>query len=270
MRPNLFKLFARNASKGSFRAEGNTIYVYDVIVGSDAEAEYFGGISPETFARTLEALTGPVSLRINSPGGDVFGAQAMRTAMANYPGKITAYVDGYAASAASILAVCADRCVMAAGSFMMIHKAWTMALGNSDDLRQTADLLEKIDGTLAQTYADKAGTAADGFAALMAAETWFTGDEAAALGLCDEIATVQPKAAAQAKAWDLSAYDAAPLATTCVTVTVQVEMDGAAEVIDPADPPLTDPITPEPPPGASDEIGHRIRQHAVRMAFAPA
>jgi ATP-dependent protease ClpP protease subunit len=259
-------MFALNASKGTFKAEGNTIYIYDLIVGSDAEAECWGGVSPEAFARTLSALTGPVSLRINSPGGDVFAAQAMRAAMANYPGKITAFVDGYAASAASVLAVCADKCVMAPGGFMMIHKAWTLGMGNADDLKQTAALLEKIDATLADTYAKKAGGKPQDFAQQMTAETWFTAEEALASGLADEIQQPVIKASAP-KLWDLTAYESRP--ADSLTVTVTVEVDEEPEPPE-AEGPSEEPVTPEAPDGASEDRDRRIRQHAVRMALATA
>jgi ATP-dependent protease ClpP protease subunit len=265
----LFNLFSANAKRGTFKAEGNVIYIYDVIVGSDAEAEYFGGVSPEAFARTLLSMTGPVSLRINSPGGDVFAAQAMKVAIGAYPYPVTAYVDGYAASAASVIAIAADKCIMDAGSMMMIHNAWTMAVGNSADLMKTADLLSKVDGTLAQAYADKAGGDASGFAALMATETWFTGDEALSAGLCDEVAASGIKAESPSKIWDLSAYDAPPQAT-CVTVTVEVEIDEADEASDPIDPMEALSTPPAEPADPADEIGHRVRQHATRMALIPA
>jgi ATP-dependent protease ClpP protease subunit len=243
MRPKLLNLLASNAKKGSFRAEDDTIFLYDVIVGSDAEAEFWGGVSPEAFSRQLAGMSGTVHLRINSPGGDVFASRAMAQAMREYQGEIIAHVDGYAASAASLIAVSADRCIMAPGSFLMIHKAWTMALGNSEEFLATAGLLEKIDGTLAETYAEKSGKDAARFAEMMAAETWFTAAEAVDLGLADEAATAKPKNAAR---WDLSAYQAAPA----------VEPDPEPE---PA--PAPEPLAA---PAASDNE-RRARVHAVRM-----
>jgi ATP-dependent Clp protease, protease subunit len=184
-RNKLLNLFARNAKKGQFRAEvtaeGNTIYLYDVIVSSKADAEWWGGVDAETFVQTLRGMSGNVAIRINSPGGDVFAARAMAQAVRDYPGTITAYVDGYAASAASFITSVADKVVMTQGGMIMIHKAWSVAMGNADEFRATASLLEKIDGTIVQTYASAArrrGIAPAEFAALMAAETWLTGAEA--------------------------------------------------------------------------------------------
>jgi ATP-dependent Clp protease protease subunit len=206
----LLALLAGNAKKGEFRAEGNVIYVYDVIVAADADAAWFGGVSAESFVKTLRGMTGDVELRINSPGGDVFGAKAMAQAVREYAGKVTAHVDGYAASAASYLATSAESTIMAPGSMMMIHKAWTIALGNADEFKATADLLDKIDGTIAADYAasaERRGKDAQDFEALMAAETWFTPAEAIEAGLADEEAGEKVQAKVQ---WDLSAYDHAP------------------------------------------------------------
>lgn len=206
----LLNLLANNARRGEFRAEANTIYLYDVIVSSKEEAEWFGGVDAETFAQTLKGMSGDVSLRINSPGGDVFAARAMAQAMREHDGTITAHVDGYAASAASFLTSVADRTVVAPGAMLMIHKAWSLAVGNSDDFMATAALLEKIDGTIAETYtaaAERRGKEPSDFIALMAAETWLTGAEAVEIGLADEVASESPKASAR---WDLSAYANAP------------------------------------------------------------
>lgn len=238
----LRRLLASNARRGSFRAEGDTLYIYDVIVASDDDAEWLGGVSAETIVQQIRAMSGPITLRINSPGGDVFAARAIQAAMDAHDGEITAHVDGYAASAASLIAVAADRCVMASGAFMMIHKAWTIGMGNADDMLASAELLEKIDGTLADTYAAKAGGEVSAFADLMRAETWFTAQEAVDAKLADEIAAKAPKAQA---AWDLTAYGIAP----------------AAEVV-------SDP-EPEPEPDTTEDIA-RARQHAVRMRQATA
>lgn len=204
----LLNLYKANAKRGSFKADGNTIYLYDVIVSSEIEAEWFGGVTPMQIADQLKGMKDDVHLRINSPGGDVFAAVAMSQMLREYSGKVIAHVDGYAASAASIVACAAGECIMAKGSMMMIHKAWTIGLGNADDMRSTADLLDKIDGQIAQGYADKSGKDVAGFIEAMAAETWFTETEAVEAGLADGIAD-ESKKDAKAK-WDMSAFDHAP------------------------------------------------------------
>ena len=251
----LHRLIQANRGRGAFRAEGNRLVVYDVIVASDSDAAWMGGISAEAFARELRAKAGDVELRINSPGGDVFAARAMAQAMREHPGKITAYVDGVAASAASLLAVSASETVMAPGSMMMIHEAWTMALGNKGDFLATAALLEKIDASIVETYQAKAGGDPAEWAALMAAETWYTAAEAVEAGLADRLAQDKP-AAAQA-AWDLGVYDNAPAG--------QVEPQASASVQEPE--PIPAPA-PEPVRAEADpqfEIEHRKRLLAVRL-----
>lgn len=243
MRPNkLLNLLAANRKRGEFRAEGNTIFVYDVLVSSDADAEWFGGVSAEGFAKQLASMSGPVLLRINSPGGDVFAGMAMAQAIRSYDGEVTAQVDGVAASAASVVAVAADKTTMAQGSMMMVHNAWTIALGNASDFRETAALLDKIDGEIVGIYEAKAGEGQD-FAAMMAEETWLTGKEAIAAGLADEESAAKIKNQLR---WDLSAFSNVP------DVEPEAPPEPVAEVVQAQEP-------------DENEIERRARQHRVRM-----
>lgn len=213
MHPNrLFNLLRNNAGKGGIRAGANEIAIEGVIVADDAEAEFWGGVSPGQVARALAGMTGPVTFRINSPGGDAVAARAIAQRMREYAGDVTVQVDGYAASAASVIAVAGDRVVMAPGSLMMIHKAWTLTIDNADGHLATAALLEKVDGQLAETYAARGKGDAGHYAELMRAETWFTPAEAVAEGLADEaLPETRAKPAASAlAAFDVSAYGRAP------------------------------------------------------------
>lgn len=209
----LLKLLASNRRKGTFRAEkseSDTIYLYDMIVDSDVEAEWWGGVSSQSFIKTLNSMDAPViHLRVNSPGGSVFAARAMEQALREHKSQIIAHVDGLAASAASFLIMGADEIEAAPGSFIMIHKAWTFAFGNSDDMLKTAGLLEQIDGSLVKTYADHTGQSTEDVEAWMSAETWFEADKAVELGFANRIAEKSKKAKASAE-WDLSAYQNAP------------------------------------------------------------
>jgi ATP-dependent protease ClpP protease subunit len=228
------KLRLANRGVGEFRAEAGVIWLYDVIAQDDEDAMWGGGVSPRQFIAALDATTGPVIIRVNSPGGSVFGAQAMVAAMRACEHLITVQIDSLAASAASVIACAASHVQMAPGSMMMIHKAWGAVMGNEDELRATADLLQKIDGQIAASYAGKAGGDADEYLALMAAETWFTADEALAAGLADEVIEAnnqKPKAA-----WDLSVYANAPAmpeaATPDAVESIQ-EQEALAPVIAP-------------------------------------
>lgn len=211
MRNSLFALLQANSRRGSFKAEGSTILVYDVIVGSDAEAEWLGGVSPEAFRKALASIDGDVTIRVNSPGGDVFGARAMVQAMKEHAGKITVHVDGYAASAASLIAAAGDTTIMADGAFIMIHNSWTITLGNSQDHDKTKSLLDQIDQSLAETYAARGKKTAEEFAALMTEETWLGPAAALEAGLADEVMAASDSRSARAQ-WNLAAYRAAPAA----------------------------------------------------------
>jgi ATP-dependent Clp protease protease subunit len=223
------KMRLANKGKGEgIRADASTIWIYDVIATDADEASWAGGISPDQFIQALAQTTGPVTLRINSPGGSVFGAQAMVAAMRAHPAPITARVDSLAASAASVIACEAATLEIVQGGMLMVHKAWGMAVGNEADMRDTADLLSKIDGQIAATYARRAEGNVEEWLATMAAETWFDAAEAVAAGLADRVIDEnmqRPKAQ-----WDLSAYAAAPAIEAVVAEPAPV-----AEVEEPKD-----------------------------------
>lgn len=211
----MMKLLADNRGVGRFEIKAAeqgreaTIYLYDAIVDSDEDADWFGGVSAESFVKRLASLdVDTIHLRINSPGGSVFGGRAMETALRNHKATVIAYVDGVAASAASFVAMAADEIEMAQGTFFMIHKAWTMTWGNADDLLKSAELLEKIDGTLATTYHNRTGIAEDELKAMMAAETWIEASEAVEKGFANRVSNGQ----GAENRWNLGAYNHAPKA----------------------------------------------------------
>jgi ATP-dependent Clp protease protease subunit len=212
----LLKLYARNRKKGTFSASDPattdaTIYLYDMIVDSDIEAEFWGGVSPKAFIDALNALTAPtIHLRVNSPGGSVFAARAIEQAIREHKSTVIAHVDGLAASAASFLIMAADSIEMAPGAFLMIHKAWTIAYGNSEDMTKTATLLDQIDGSLVKTYAARTGQTPETIISMMADETWIDAENAVGLGFADGVSAEKK---AQAQTWDLSAFSSAPKTT---------------------------------------------------------
>jgi len=216
MTRKLLNLAQDNRGKGSgLRAEATgtdttTLYVYDVI-------DAFWGVSAADFARELAAITTPkVRLRINSPGGDVFEARAMMTAIREHPAEFTASIDALAASAAAVLTLGCDSTEIAEGGFYMIHRAWTFAMGNAADLTATATLLSKIDDVMTGDFVAKSGRSADEIKAWLEAETWFNAAEAIDAGFVDRMATVPDKAAAKAQAnvFNLSAFANVPKALT--------------------------------------------------------
>ncbi len=209
------------------------ILLYDII------GEWWGGgVSSSDFVRALAELGDDdhVRLRINSPGGDAAAGVAIRNALASFPGKTTAIVEGQAASAASVAMVGADRVIVAPGARVMIHRASAgfMAYGNADDILRAAGeaesmaaSLELLDGEIADLYTRRAVASGRGeppadiaadFAAKMASETWFNGTGAVEAGIADEIADNDPrpvpadarKRAAAAAAYMLPRYQNVP------------------------------------------------------------
>lgn len=214
----LLKLLVGNRQKGTFKGEASqngkedTIYLYDLLVDSEEEAQYWGGVSPMAFIRLLNSLTAAtIHLRVNSPGGSVFAARAIEQALREHPSNIIAHVDGVAASAASFLICGADEIEMSPGSFLMIHKASTIVWGNCDEMMRVAGVLEQIDGSLVKTYATRTGQAPEDISTWLAEETWIDADRAVELGFADRVAETE-KVKATAQAWDLSAYKNAPKA----------------------------------------------------------
>jgi ATP-dependent Clp endopeptidase proteolytic subunit ClpP len=180
--------------------------IYDEIGGH----WLFGGVSAVDFVTELSQITGDLEVHINSPGGDVFDGLAIYNSLAQRPGKVTTIVDGLAASAASFIAMAGTTRLICPGAMVMIHEASGVCLGNSADMRETAELLDKVSQNLADIYAARSGRA-DGWRDAMQRETWYTADEAVAAGLADRVAERPVEGALAAAArFDLSVYAHAP------------------------------------------------------------
>ena len=211
----LLQLLASNRAKAKATprnlvvTEGGetTIYLYDAIVSDDITAEWWGGVSAQTLVPEIRAIKGgTINLRINSPGGDVFAAQAICQAIRDTAATVVAHIDGYAASAATVVATAADEIRISEGGMYMVHCGWTFAMGNETEMLATAALLHKVDASIAGQYARKTGKSEADVLAIMQSETWYTAQEAVDAGFVNSI-SASPKAKA---AWDLSAYANAP------------------------------------------------------------
>ena len=144
------------------------------------------GITAKTIGAQLKSHAGAdIVVNINSPGGDVFEGLAIYNLMREYTGHITVRVLGIAASAASFIAMAADEVQIARAGFFMIHNAWTGVIGDRNDMRDIADFLEQIDGTIADMYHIKTGIDATELATMMDKETWITGKTAVENGFAD-------------------------------------------------------------------------------------
>lgn len=161
----------------------------------------YWGVTAAQFIREFKSIPAQnsIKLRINSPGGDVFDGLAIYNVIARHEGKVTATIDGLAASAASVIAMAANQIVMPENAFMMIHDPWGVSIGNADELRDMAEVLDKIKAGLVSTYVNRSGQSAEKISELMSAETWLTAAEAKELGLADEVAPAMKVAASYSR-----------------------------------------------------------------------
>jgi len=173
--------------KAADEAGDAEILIYDFI-GYDWWSD--SGITALSFREQLDQLgdVKRLTVRINSPGGDVWDGMSIYNQLSQFAAETTVVIDGIAASVASVIAMAGDRVKAAEVSQLMIHDAWTGVLGNEQDLREWADVLAKIDGQIADTYAMRSGSkTADEFRAVMDKDTYLTAHEAMEWGLVDEI-----------------------------------------------------------------------------------
>lgn len=157
------------------------IYIYDEIGG--------WGISARRFTEDLIALgnINHINLHIHSPGGDVFDGIAIYNQLKNHNAGITVYVDGLAASMASVIAMVGDEVIMPTNSMMMIHKPWGVSWGDADEMRSYADLLDKVENVLIPAYMEKTGKSKEELEAMLGEETWLTGEECVEHGFADKV-----------------------------------------------------------------------------------
>jgi ATP-dependent Clp protease protease subunit len=128
-----------------------------------------------------------ITVRINSGGGDVFAGVAIHSMLKRHQANVTVYIDGLAASIASIIAMAGDKVIMPKGSMMMIHNPWSFTGGDANDFRKMADTLDAIRDSMIPIYADKTGMTSEEIIALLDAETWLSAEEAVEMGFATEV-----------------------------------------------------------------------------------
>ena len=175
-----------NQSWYSIKAKANDtaeISIYDEIG--------FWGVTAQSFSKDLKALGNnlkQINLHIHSPGGDVFDGIAIYNLLKNHPANVTVYIDGLAASMASVIAMAGNEVIMPENAMMMIHKPWGIQGGDAEDMRKYADLLDKVENTLIPAYANKTGKTPEELAEMLSAETWLNGKECVEQGFADKLA----------------------------------------------------------------------------------
>lgn len=151
-------------------------------------------ISADDFLSALSEHAGEdVTILLDSEGGSVTDGLSIYNAIMQYSGNVTVHIDAICASIATVIACAADRVVMNSNAKFMIHRAWTVAMGNSVEFRSMADILDLMDADIASAYGDKTDLPEDELLAMMEAETWMSAEQAYDLGFIDEIHQISRK-----------------------------------------------------------------------------
>lgn len=151
------------------------------------ETWYGDEVTPKLFKDELGAGNGPITVWINSPGGDVFAAAQIYNMLMDYPYDVTVKIDGLAASAASVIAMAGTTVEMSPVAMMMIHNPATIAIGDSDEMKKAVKMLDEVKESIMNAYEIKTGLARDKISKLMDAESWFNAKKAVELGFADKI-----------------------------------------------------------------------------------
>ncbi len=156
-----------------------------MLYGAIGESYFEDSISAKRFSEELSKLPATVNeihLRINSPGGDVFDGVTIYNRLKQHKAKVTVYIDGLAASIASIIALAGDDIIMGEGALYMVHLPWTMALGNRNDLDNVVNRLMDIEEQMVGIYSRRSGIDRGEIKAMLEKETWLDSEQALKLG----------------------------------------------------------------------------------------
>lgn len=172
------------------------------IYGDISSCEMCGDVSAVSLSKQLEALgdVNQIDVYINSYGGEVAEGLAIYNALRRHKAKVTTYCDGFACSIASVIFMAGDERIMNESSLLMIHNAWTMAIGNSAELRKQADDLEKITQASVEAYKGHSSLSEEEIKALMNAESWILPEEALTYGFATSVEKTESEKASQS-AW---------------------------------------------------------------------
>lgn len=172
-----------NLEKGKLEVKNKSTGNAELIIFGEITSNRWNEdeVEPQEIRDLLEEIGDKdLDIYINSPGGNFFAGMAIYNMLARHKGKKTVYVEGYSASIASVIAMVGDEIIVPANAYLMIHKAWGLVAGNSDELRDKADIYERFDVSIAGAYLTRAkeGVTEEKFLELMKAETWLNGKEA--------------------------------------------------------------------------------------------
>lgn len=159
-----------------------------VVYGPIGDSWDGSGVSAKQFSDILKALpegTKEIDLRLNSPGGDCFDGMTIYNRLKQHPAKVTVYIDGLAASMASIIMLAGDQVIMGEGALVMIHLPWTMTFGNRKDIEATTERLMDIEEQMVSLYAKKTKLSRPEIKSMLEKETWMDSAEAKEFGFID-------------------------------------------------------------------------------------
>ena len=158
------------------------------LYGTIAEESWFDDdVTPQMFRNELFSGKGPVTLWINSPGGDCIAASQIYTMLMDYPDEVTVKIDGIAASAASVIAMAGTKVLMAPTALMMIHNPATITMGDHEDMKRAIEMLDEVKESIINAYEIKTGISRIKLSHLMDAETWMNANKAIELGFADDV-----------------------------------------------------------------------------------
>ena len=165
-----------------------------ILEGPISDMTWWGDeVTPQDFRDELAEHKGDITVVINSGGGDVFAGMSIYDSLNQHEGAVTVRVSGLAASIASVVAMAADKIIMAPGSMMMIHKPWGMVIGDTNDLDKYKEVLSGIENSIIPIYANRTGLSEDTIKDMLESETWMTADEAVEKGFADEAIEAKQK-----------------------------------------------------------------------------
>ena len=158
------------------------------LYGTIAEESWFDDdVTPQMFRNELFSGKGPITLWINSPGGDCIAASQIYTMLMDYPDEVTVKIDGIAASAASVIAMAGTKVLMAPTALMMIHNPATITMGDHEDMKRAIEMLDEVKESIINAYEIKTGVSRIKLSHLMDAETWMNANKAIELGFADDV-----------------------------------------------------------------------------------
>lgn len=225
------------------------------LYGTIAETSWFDDdVTPKMFHDELFAGNGPVTVWLNSPGGDCIAASQIYTMLMDYKDDVTIKIDGIAASAASVIAMAGTKVLMAPTALMMIHNPMTMAYGNHADMEKAIEMLDEVKESIINAYEIRTGMSRAKLSHLMDSETWMNAGKAIELGFADDILTDTKRDAAEAPAYAFSGREVEMVLLNKMTAHFKPKAKNPAEAAKIA--PAKD--TPAPAGKTYDELMSRL------------